>query len=209
MVWMLSEFVLRSSLLQSSLLSLFLPALLQQTTADTDMCDITFAVSYSLSLSPPPLSESLSESALILPSIVPSPPITQNQEKHTPTRDWGSDKIKRTRSANLDYRSTRHQNSERFWALTERQRQGVCRVRKEGTIAEKKQRIKEWQRKRESTHDTERIRWPFHNSSKDWLLKCLFFLFFSPIIVPPPLFNKTPIWNCAHMSASEPRLSNV
>ena len=64
---------------------------------DTDMCDITFTVSLqslSLSLS---LSESLSESALILPSIVPSPPITQNQEKHTPTPDWGSDKIKHTR----------------------------------------------------------------------------------------------------------------
>lgn len=71
----------------------FVPTLLQQTTADTDMCDITFAVSYSLSLSLS-LSESLSESALIRSF---SPPITQNQEKHTPTRDWGSDKIKHTR----------------------------------------------------------------------------------------------------------------
>lgn len=57
------------------------------------------SLSFSLSLSPPLLSwVSLSESPLIPPSIVPpSPPITQNQEKHTPTRDWGSDKIKNTR----------------------------------------------------------------------------------------------------------------
>ena len=46
---------------------------------------------------PPPLCKALLESALILPSTVPSPPITQKQEKHTPTRDWGSDKIKNTR----------------------------------------------------------------------------------------------------------------
>lgn len=36
------------------------PTRLQQATADTDMCDITFAVSYSLSFSPHLLSPSLS-----------------------------------------------------------------------------------------------------------------------------------------------------
>lgn len=72
-----------------SLLSFF--ANFYSSRPDTDMCRLqcrTVCVS---------LSESLSESALIPLSIVPSPPITQNQEKHTPTQDWGSDKIKNTR----------------------------------------------------------------------------------------------------------------
>lgn len=65
----------------------------------TLICVILHLQCHTVSLSRPTssLRVSLSESALILPSIVPSPPITQNQEKHTPTRDWGSDKIKNTR----------------------------------------------------------------------------------------------------------------
>lgn len=141
---MFCEFGLRSSLLchpPISPLSVLMPTLLQQTTADTDMCDITFTVSYSLSLSlsPPPLSES----ALILPSIVPSPPITQNQEKHTPTQDWGSDKIKHTRR--LIWITGAHSIRIARDSEPDRETQTeVYRVRKEGIISEKnKQRFKE------------------------------------------------------------------
>lgn len=47
-----------------------------------------------------------------------------------------------------------------------------------------------------------RIEWPLHNSSKDKLRNSIFN--FPPNC--PPLFNKTPIWNCAHIDASEPQM---
>lgn len=132
----INTFGMCSSLLQS--LTNFSPflfrQLLQQTTADTDMCDITFAVSYGLPSSLP--TSSLSESALILPSIVPSPPITQNQEKHTPTRDWGSDKIKHTRRL-IWITGARSIKIVRDSEPDRETETGVYRARKEGIISEK------------------------------------------------------------------------
>lgn len=173
---------------------------------------LSLSESLSFSLHLLSLSESLSESALILPSIVPSPPITQNQEKHTPTRDWGSDKIKHTRwliwiTGARSIRVVRDSEPDReTWTGIE----GLGR--KENISGGKKNNKKNkrmTKEKRERTGQRGGLGDLFiiHQKTSCWNA---IFSFTSPQSLASPLFNKKPpIENCAHISSSACCFSNV